>query len=198
MKKGARIGLMGGSFNPAHAGHLHVGRQAIRKLGLDELWWLVSPQNPLKPDSGMAPLAARFASAKLVAGREPRIKPTIIETTLGTRFAVDSVTALQQRWPQARFIWVMGADNLAQFHRWRQWRKLAARVPIAVLARPHYIGDSLFAPAMGWLRRFRRSQVRAKQWTRWELPAIVVLNIRLSPLSATAVRARDPDWANRL
>lgn len=197
MRKGARIGLMGGSFNPAHAGHLHVSRQAIARLGLDELWWLVSPQNPLKAEAGMAPLAARLASAKLQA-RDPRIRPTAIETELGTRFAVDSVTRLQQRWPHARFIWVMGADNLAQFHRWRNWRKLAARVPIAVLARPHYIGDSLFAPAMGWLRRFRRSQARSRQWTRWELPAIVILNIRLSPLSATAVRARDPDWAKRL
>ncbi len=196
MRKGARIGLLGGSFNPAHEGHLHISREAIRRLGLDELWWLVSPQNPLKSEAGMAPLAARLASAKAVA-RHPRIRPTVIETELGTRFAVDSVAALQRRFPHVRFVWVMGADNLLQLHRWRRWRELARRVPIAVVARPHYIGSSLFGPAMGWLRRYRRGQARAKHWTEWRPPAIVILQTRLSPLSATAIRARDPRWASR-
>jgi nicotinate-nucleotide adenylyltransferase len=191
-----RIGLLGGSFNPAHEGHRHISREAMRLLGLDEVWWLVSPQNPLKEAVGMAPLAVRLASAK-AAARHPRIKPMTIEATLGTVYTADTVAKLQRLYPHKRFIWVMGADNLAQFHRWRRWRRLAARVPIAVMARPHYIGNGLLAPAMAWFRRFRREPADAKNWTRWKLPAIVVLNIRLSPQSATAIRQRDPRWAER-
>ncbi len=191
------IGLLGGSFNPAHAGHRHVSVEALRRLGLDEIWWLVSPQNPLKDADGMAPLDARLASAAVVA-RHPRIRPTAIESRLGTRFAVDTVAALQHRFPHHRFIWIMGADNLLQFHRWKDWRNLARLVPIAVVARPHYIGPSFFAPAMAWLRRFRRRSGTAAQWTRWRLPAVVILPIRLDPHSATAIRSRDPRWADRL
>lgn len=196
MRRGARIGLLGGSFNPAHRGHRAISLQALRRLDLDEIWWLVSPQNPLKSPEDMAPLDVRLASAR-VAARHPRIRPTAIESKLGTRYAVDTVFRLQQHFPHVRFIWVMGADNLVQFHRWRAWRRLARRVPIAVLARPHYIGNSLFAPAMAWLRRFRRRAADAKKWTEWELPAIVILNIRLDPTSATALRAREPRWTDR-
>lgn len=197
MRRATRIGLLGGSFNPAHEGHRHISLEALRRLQLDEVWWLVSPQNPLKPVADMASLDARLASARLVA-RHPRIRPLALEARLGTTYTIDTVAKLQRRWPHKRFVWVMGADNLAQFHRWRSWRRLAASVPIAVMARPHYIGDSLFAPAMAWLRRFRRDAADAKNWTRWKLPAIVFLNIRLSPQSATAIRARDPRWAERL
>ncbi len=196
MKVATRIGLLGGSFNPAHEGHRHISLEAMRRLGLDEMWWLVSPQNPLKEAAGMAPLDARLASAK-AAARHPRIKPMAIEARLGTVYTVDTLAKLQRLHPDKRFIWVMGADNLAQFHRWRSWRRLAKVVPIAVMARPHYIGASLFAPAMTWLRRFRHRSTDAKNWTRWKLPAIVILNIRLSPQSATAIRARDPRWADR-
>ena len=191
------IGLLGGSFNPAHAGHRHVSVEALRRLGLDEIWWLVSPQNPLKDAEGMAPLAARLASAA-VAARHPRIRPTAIESKFGTRFAIDTVAALQHRFPQHQFIWIMGADNLLQFHRWKDWRNLARLLPIAVVARPHYIGPSYFAPAMAWLRRFRRRSGTAAQWTRWRLPAVVILPIRLDPHSATAIRGRNPRWADRL
>ena len=191
------IGLLGGSFNPAHAGHRHISVEALRRLGLDQVWWLVSPQNPLKEADGMAPLDARLESANAMA-RHPRIHPTAIESQLGTRFAVDTVAALQRRYPQHRFIWIMGADNLLQFHRWKAWRNLSRRVPIAVVSRPHYIGPSYFAPAMAWLRRFRRRSGTAAQWTRWRLPAIVILPIRLDSLSATVIRSRDPGWAERL
>ena len=191
------IGLLGGSFNPAHAAHRHISLEAMRQLGLDEIWWLVSPQNPLKSADGMAGLADRLASAR-AAARHPRIRVTAIEAELGTIFAVDTVAALGARFPQHRFIWLIGADNLAQLHRWRRWRDLARQVPIAVVPRPHYIGHSQFAPAMGWFRRFRRNSANGRQWTRWELPAIVILSIRLSPLSATSIRTRDPDWAKRL
>lgn len=189
-----RIGLLGGSFNPAHAGHRRISLEAIRQLRLDELWWLVSPQNPLKSATDMAPLDVRLAQAKQVA-RHPRIRPLAIEAELGTRYTVDTVAKLQRRYPRVRFIWIMGADNLAGFHRWRAWRRLAAQVPIAVFARPHYIRASLFAPAMGWLRRFRHRAARASHWTEWETPAIVILTSRLDSTSATAIRARDPGWA---
>ena len=145
----------------------------------------------------MAPLTDRLASAA-AAARHPRIHATDIEQKMGTRFAVDTIAALQQRYPQHRFIWIMGADNLVQFHRWKTWRTLAKRVPIAVVSRPHYIGRSYLAPAMAWLRRFRRRSRTAMQWTEWRLPAIVVIPIRLDPRSATAIRNRDPRWAERL
>lgn len=192
----ARIGLLGGSFNPAHGGHRHVSIEAMRRLGLDAVWWLVSPQNPMKPNAGMAPLDARLASAK-AAARHPRIKPTAIEAELGTTFAVDTVAALRRRFPKHRFIWIMGADNLLQFSRWKRWRSLARQVPIAVAARPHYIEGARLASAMTWFRRHTRREANAKRWSEWELPAIVILKIPLDPTSATAIRARDPDWASR-
>ena len=191
------VGLLGGSFNPAHAGHRYISIAALRRLGLDEVWWLVSPLNPLKDAADMAPLAARIAAAKAIA-RQPRIRVTGIEARLGTRFAVDTVAALVRRHPHVRFVWLMGADNLAQFHRWSRWRSLARRVPIAVLARPGYMGQALISPAMAWLGRWRHASAVARHWREWRLPAIVVLDIRLSPISATAIRAADPDWARRL
>lgn len=188
------VGLLGGSFNPAHRGHVHVSVEAMRRLGLDEVWWLVSPQNPLKPVAGMAALATRLAGATRLA-RHRRIRVGDVETGLGTRFTVDTVAALVRRHPRIAFVWLMGADNLAQFHRWSRWRELAGRVPIAVLARPRYIGKALTAPAMAWLRRWRHASARAQRWREWELPAIVMLDIRMSPLSASAIRARGPDRA---
>ena len=169
----------------------------MRLLGLDEVWWLVSPQNPLKPAAGMAPLAARLASARRAA-RHPRIRPSAVEVALGTRYAVDTVAALQHRHPKSRFIWLAGADILPELHRWHRWRGLLHRLPIAVLARPRYMGPAMRAPAMAWARRWRRPQGTAADWTGWALPAIVVLDIRATPLSATALRAADPHWADRL
>ncbi len=189
------IGLLGGSFNPAHAGHRHISLEAMRLLGLDEVWWLVSPQNPLKDTRDMASHAVRIASARAVA-RHPRLHVSGIEAEMQTRFAVDTVTALTRRYPKVRFIWLMGADNLGQLHRWKAWRRLARTVPIAVVARPGYGGGSLRAPATAWLRRWRHRASGAKAWRDWELPAIVMLDIRLSPLSATQLRARNPDWAS--
>ena len=191
-----RIGLLGGSFNPAHAGHRHISVEALRRLGLDEIWWLVSPQNPLKPAAGMAPLAVRLASARCAA-RHPRIRPTAIEAQLGTRYAVDTVGALQHRYPQARFIWLAGADILAELHRWRRWRDLLRRVPIAVLARPRYMRAAMRSPAMAWGRRWRHDEHTAAQWPDWPLPAIVVLATPANPLSATTIRNLDPQWADR-
>ena len=191
-----RIGLLGGSFNPAHRGHRRITLAAIRKLGLCEVWWLVSPGNPLKPQAGMASLAARLASARQMARRAP-IRATAIEAELGTRYTIDTLRALKRRYPGKRFIWLMGADNLAQFHRWRDWRQIARTVPIAVIARPPYNGDALAGPAMGWLRRFQRRPDQAMRWTMWSVPALVLLRFRPDPTSATALRAADPDWHTR-
>jgi nicotinate-nucleotide adenylyltransferase len=186
-------GLFGGSFNPAHRGHRSVSRSAIRALGLDEIWWLVSPGNPLKPAEGMAPLPARFASARRLARGLP-IRATAIERELGTRFTVDTVTQLIARFPERRFVWIMGADNLAQFHLWRHWRKIARTIPIAVVSRPGYDEHALAAPAMGWLRRFVQPAAEATRWTEWRPPALVLLNLPPDPTSATGIRAAAPLW----
>lgn len=186
-------GLLGGSFNPAHRGHRRISLAAIEALGLDEIWWLVSPGNPLKPEEGMAPLAARLASARREARRSP-IRATAVEQELGTVYTVDTLAALVRRFPNRRFVWLMGADNLAQFHLWRDWRKIAALVPIAVIARPGYDGPALKAPAWGWLRRFVRPAAMARNWTEWRPPALVLLQLPSDPTSATAIRAANPDW----
>jgi nicotinate-nucleotide adenylyltransferase len=188
-----RIGLLGGSFNPAHRGHRRISLNAMRALGLDEVWWLVSPGNPLKPEAGMAPLAARLASARKIAGHAP-IRPSAIEVELGTRYTADTLDKLVRRYPQHRFIWLMGADNLAQFHRWREWRQIARTVPIAVVARPGYTARAHASPAMSWLRRAVRPAGQAKNWTCWRLPALVLLRFRPDPTSATSLRAVDPAW----
>ncbi|WP_308814747.1 nicotinate-nucleotide adenylyltransferase [Sphingomonas sp. GV3] len=192
-----RTGLLGGSFNPAHRGHRGITLAAIRALDLDEAWWLVSPGNPLKagaPD--MAPFAARLASARQMARRAP-IRASDIEVRLGTRYTLDTLRKLRRRYPKRRFIWLMGADNLAQFDRWRGWREIARTMPIAVIARPGYDDDALASVAMGWLRRFQRPADQASDWTTWRLPALVLLHFRPDPTSATAARAADPDWHRR-
>ena len=190
-------GLLGGSFNPAHRGHRAISLHAIAALGLDDLWWLVSPGNPLKDGADdMAPLAARLASARDMARRAP-IRATAVEAELGTRYTVDTVAALVRRYPKRRFIWLMGADNLAQFHRWRDWRKLARIVPIAVVARPGYDAAVHAAPAMGWLRRYVRPASQVAHWTDWRPPALVLLRFRPDPTSATLLRRINPDWHRR-
>lgn len=168
---------------------------ALDRLGLDEVWWLVSPQNPLKPVAGMAPLSARIASARKVA-RHPRLRPTAIEAELGTQLTVDTLQALGHRFPQVRFLWLMGSDNLLQFHRWAQWRTIARTVPIVVMARPHYVGPSQSAPAMAWLRRYRHRS--AAGWKNWRLPGIALADFGLDNRSATAIRREAPGWAKTL
>lgn len=194
---GRATGLLGGSFNPAHGGHRAISRFAQRALGLDELWWLVSPGNPLKPRAGMAPLAARVASARLQARRAP-IRVTAIERELGTRYTIDTLRALRRRYPRRRFIWLMGADNLAQLHRWRDWRGIARMLPIAVIARPGYDRLTHGARAMGWLRPFVHPAGHAREWTRWRPPALVLLHTRPDHRSATLLRQADPRWHHNL
>ncbi len=143
----------------------------------------------------MASLEARLASARAIA-RHPRIRPSTIEAELGTRFAVDTVAALQRRQPDARFIWLAGADILDELHQWRRWRHFARLLPIAIFARPGHIGSALTAPAMAWLRRWRRPAAAAARWTEFSTPAIMVFNIRQSNLSATTLRKQHPRWYN--
>lgn len=192
-----RIGILGGSFNPAHHGHRAISMAALRALDLDEVWWLVSPGNPLKEAArDMAPFNARFASAVKMARHAP-IRVSAIEQRLGTRYTVDTLDAMVRLFPKKRFIWLMGADNLAQFHQWRGWRRIAADVPIAVIARPGYDAAAHAAPAMGWLRRFVHPARQAKNWTDWRLPALVLLRFRPDQTSATRLRKADPAWQRR-
>ncbi|MGE5546741.1 MAG: nicotinate-nucleotide adenylyltransferase [Solirubrobacterales bacterium] len=181
-----RVGLLGGSFNPAHAGHRHVAELALARLGLDEVWFLVSPQNPLKPSAGMAPLDERLASARAVAAGHPRIKATDIEQALGTRYTADTLRALKIRFPETRFVWVMGADNLAQISRWDRWLWIFSAVPVAILARSPYSQKALAAKAARRMARFRVASPRGLADRR--PPAWVYLHTRLHPASATAIR----------
>ena len=188
-----RTGLLGGSFNPAHRGHRAISLELLGRLGLDEIWWLVSPRNPLKAAEGMAPLAARLVQARAIARGAP-IRPTAIERELGTIYTIDTLRALLRRYRRRRFIWLMGADNLVQFHLWKDWREIAETVPIAVATRPGYDEAAQAATAMGWLRRFVRPAAEARQWTEWSLPSLVLLELPPDPTSATAIRAADPQW----
>lgn len=190
------VGLLGGSFNPAHVAHRRVSLFALDALGLDEVWWLVSPGNVLKPAAGMASLGARVASARESSRRAP-IRVTAIEAEFGTRFTLDTLRRLKRRYPKKRFIWLMGADNLAQFHRWHGWRSIAREMPIAVIARPGYDAIAMASPAMVWLRRWRRCH--GQKWNGAERSAPALITLRFDPDegSATAIRAADPNWYRR-
>ena len=182
-----RVGLMGGSFNPAHDGHRHLSLLALKHLRLDAVWWLVSPQNPLKPAAGMAGLGQRLARAAPVA-RHPRLRVSDIEARLGTRHTVDTVAALRRRFPRTRFVWLMGADNLVQLPAWHRWTRLFHAIPIAVFDRPHYLFKGMAGKAA---RRFARQRVSARAargLAEAAAPAWVFLHTRRNPASATAIR----------
>lgn len=195
-RNGPRTGLLGGSFNPAHGGHRRITLFAMAALGLDEAWWLVSPGNPLKPNRGMAPLGARVRSARAAARRAP-IRVSAIERHWPSRYTVDTLRALVRRWPKRRFVWLMGADNLAQFHRWKDWRGIAKIMPIAVIARPGYDAAAIASPAMAWLRRYRVDAASFRKRGKWSAPALIELRFDPDPRSATQLRHADPDWASR-
>lgn len=184
------IGLLGGSFNPAHQGHLHIARQALRLLRLDQVWLMVSPGNPLKPAAGMAPLARRLASARTL-GDGRRIVATAIESALGSRYTVDTLRLLRRRFPNARFVWLMGADNLTQLPRWNGWLEIARTVPFAVLPRASYSGPALAGQAAQRLRRARFPARAAGLLAAAAPPAWVFLTAPQHGASATAIRAAD-------
>ena len=183
-----RIGLMGGSFNPAHEGHRHIALLALSQLNLDRVWWLVSPQNPVKSGAGMAPLADRLASAAAMA-RHPAILATDIEGALGTRYTIDTVRALKRRVRQAQLVWLMGADNLAEFHAWRDWPGLFQALPIAVFDRPKYSLRALFSPAARRFDRFRQRADRVGRLVGEIPPAWIFVRCSLHRESATRIRA---------
>ena len=186
---GARIGILGGSFNPAHDGHRHVTDCAIRLLGLDLVWWLVSPQNPLKSPEGMATIDERYGSCAAVIGERTDIVPSDLEMDLGTRKTAETLVRIVERYPEQRFVWLMGADNLIQIARWTDWQQIFHTVPIAVFARPTYSSKALSSKAA---REFTASRIDASQAS--ELismppPAWIYLDIDQHPASATKIRA---------
>lgn len=191
-----RVGLLGGSFNPAHGGHRRISLFALDALGLDEVWWLVSPGNPLKPKKGMASLFARMKAAQERARRAP-IVVTAIEREFGSPYTVDTLRSLARRYADTEFVWLMGSDNLLQFHRWKDWRCIARTMPIAVIARPGYDAQAVASPAMAWLGRFRVPLAGFRKRGKWSAPSLVILRFDPDPRSATAIRRGDPDWAER-
>jgi nicotinate-nucleotide adenylyltransferase len=185
--RGRRIGLLGGSFNPPHAAHALISLIALKRLALDEVWWLVTPGNPLKDNRALPPLDDRLAACRALV-RHPRIRVTGVERELGTHYTVDTVAALRRRAPAAKFVWLMGADNLAQFHRWGGWRRIAAMVPLAAIDRPGATLRSLSAPAALALARWRVPEQRAARLAELRPPAWVFIHGKRSPLSSSALR----------
>lgn len=188
---GLRIGLLGGSFNPAHDGHRHISLFALRRLKLDMVWWLVSPQNPLKSATGMAAFEERLAGARDVA-RHPNIRVSDIESMLGTRYTVDTLRALRRRHAQHRFVWIMGADNLIQLPAWRDWTTIFDLVPVAVFDRPPYAAKALSGIVAHRYKHCRLPDRAAVRLANCKPPAWVFLHTPLHPESATRIRAARP------
>jgi nicotinate-nucleotide adenylyltransferase len=186
--RGQVVGLLGGSFDPPHEGHVRITEAAMARLGLDWVWWVVSPGNPLKHE-GPAPLERRIAAARALL-TDPRVKVTDIEARLGTRYTAETLARLRRRHPRVRFVWIMGSDNLAQFHHWRDWQRIMEMVPVAVMARPGKRLIARFAPAARAFRRAQLNESEARGLGRRRAPAWVVLNLPLVPLSSSAIRAR--------
>jgi nicotinate-nucleotide adenylyltransferase len=189
-----RVGLLGGSFDPPHAGHLHISKEALRRFGLDRVWWLVSPGNPLKRH-GPAPLGDRMAAARALVDH-PAIAVTDFEARVGTRYTAETLRELRLGCPGVRFTWLMGADNLVQFHRWERWRWIMLTVPVGVLARP---GLRLAAQTSVAARAFRHARLPATQSRRLggaQAPAWCFVNVPMIDLSSSAIRARG-EWRGR-
>ena len=184
---GQTIGLLGGSFNPPHLGHRLISELALKRLGLDHLWWLATPGNPLKSLNELAALNARLAAARALAPH-PRIAVTGFEAEMRSRYTWDTIRWLRRRAPGARFVWIMGADNLAQFHRWRHWREIADLVPILVVDRPGSTLRSLSSRASHALAPYRWPESAARRFARARAPAILFLHGPRSHLSSTSLR----------
>lgn len=185
---GRSVGLLGGSFNPAHDGHRHIAETALARLGLDEIWWMVSPHNPLKATAEMMPLADRLVSAAAMADH-PAMRITDIENGLGTTYTAETLSIITAMYPQDRFVWIMGADNLVQIPRWKDWSKIFNTVPIAVFARPTYSVGALSGVAAHRFARRRMSENHARQLAWTEAPAWTFIHCKLNTTSATAIRA---------
>jgi nicotinate-nucleotide adenylyltransferase len=188
-----RVGLLGGSFNPPHQAHRAISRFALTRLQLDRVWWLVTPGNPLKDSNGLRDLAERADAARTLAD-DPRIDVSCLEDVIDTRYTIDTITYLRRRASGLRFVWIMGADNLAQFHQWESWRRIAAEVPIAVIDRPPQGLRALAAPAARALERYRIAEARAATLADLRPPAWVFLTGMKSILSSTGLRNPDGSW----
>ena len=190
---GMRIGLLGGSFNPPHVAHRAISLFAIKRLKLDRVWWLVTPGNPLKATGGLHDLDARAEAARKMAD-DPRIDISCLESVIGTRYTVDTISYLRRRASGLRFVWIMGADNLAQFHRWQNWRRIASEMPIAVIDRPPQSFRALAAPAAQALARYRLPENQAVRLADQRAPAWVFLTGMKLNLSSTGLRNPDGSW----
>ncbi|CCE09323.1 putative nicotinate-nucleotide adenylyltransferase (nadD-like) [Bradyrhizobium sp. STM 3843] len=188
-----RIGLLGGSFNPPHQAHRAISLFALKRLQLDRVWWLVTPGNPLKDNGGLHGLAERAAAAQKMAA-DPRIEISCLESVIGTRYTADTINYLRKRASRLRFVWIMGADNLAQFHRWQNWQRIAAQVPIAVIDRPPQSFRALTAPAARALARYRIPETQAARLADRRAPAWVFLSGLKLNLSSTGLRNPDGSW----
>lgn len=190
-RPGQVIGLLGGSFDPPHAGHVHISREALKRFGLDRVWWLVSPGNPLK-ERGPAPLDKRMAACRALV-THPRIHVTDFEAQAGTRYTAETLARLQEARPGVVFVWLMGADNLAQLDQWQDWREILHRVPVGVIARP---GQQISARMSKAARIYREARLAARQslfLPQCTPPAWCFVNVPMTPLSSTEIRARG-DW----
>lgn len=187
-RPGQVVGLFGGSFDPPHAGHVHVTREAMKAFGLDRVWWLVSPGNPLK-ERGPAPLARRMAAARAII-RHPRVAVTDIEARIGTRATADTLAALRRLYPGVRFVWLMGADNLAQFHLWKDWRWIMDNVPVGVVARPGDRISARMSPAARVYAQYRIDGTARHLLGRAEAPAWCFVNVPMIDVSSTQIRLR--------
>ena len=184
---GQAVGLLGGSFDPAHEGHVHITRTAMKRFGLDRIWWLVSPSNPLKK-RGPAPLAMRVDRARDVM-RHPRVEVTDIERRLGTRYTAQTIAALQKRYPDVKFVWLMGADNLAQFHLWQDWRWIMENVPVGVLARPNDRISARLSKAAQVYRNAMLTGRASHALANGPAPRWCFVNLPMSDQSSTAIRS---------
>lgn len=191
--EGMRIGLLGGSFNPPHEAHRAISRFALTRLQLDRVWWLVTPGNPLKENGNLHELGERMQAARDVAA-DPRIEVSCLESVIRTRYTIDTINTLRRRFSGLRFVWIMGADNLAQFHRWQDWRRIAAQVPMAVIDRPPQSFRALASPAARALARYRLSEDKAALLAGRPAPAWVFLTGLKLNLSSTGLRNPDGSW----
>jgi len=193
---GMRIGLLGGSFNPPHIAHRAISLFAIKRLKLDRIWWLVTPGNPLKDNGALHELEERAEAARQMAS-DPRIDVSCLESVIGTRYTDDTINYLRRRFSGLRFVWIMGADNLAQFHRWQNWQRIASQVPIAVIDRPPQSFRALAAPAARALARYRVPENEAGRLANFRAPAWVFLTGMKINLSSTGLRNPDGSWRAR-
>ena len=193
---GMRIGLLGGSFNPPHVAHRAISLFAIKRLKLDRMWWLVTPGNPLKENGSLRDLDQRAEAARAMAD-DPRIDVSCLESVIGTRYTVDTITYLRRRAAGLHFVWIMGADNLAQFHRWENWWRIASEVPIAVIDRPPQSFRALAAPAAQALARYRLPESQAARLADRRAPAWVFLTGMKLNLSSTGLRNPDGSWRTK-